>query len=403
VTYHLTQLTSGLRVATESLPHVESVALSFSVDVGARYETDAECGLSHILEHMAFKGTATRSARDIAEQFDAIGGHFNAYTSMEHTVYYAKVLAEHTDVALDILTDILANSTVDAAELRREQDVIVQEIGMHLDSPEDLVTELYDEIAFPNQPMGRSILGTAEQVMRYTRDDVLAYQRKHYAPSRMVFSAAGKLEHGALAERLEQFIPKSEPSSNYKAPSAAYRGGEVVHQKDLEQTHVLLGMESIASSHADIYALNLLTSILGGGMSSRLFQEIREKRGLVYHVSAQSAAYSDTGMFSMYAATEHAKADEAISVMRSEFERLAQDITEEELARAKAQQRAELMMSRENPATIAAWIGRHLLIHGEYRTLPMLLKRIEAVEISDLKRLANTLLSRPQTLAKLGG
>lgn len=402
MTYAQTTLPSGLRVATESMPEIESVALSFSVDVGARYETDAECGLSHILEHMAFKGTATRTARDIAEQFDAIGGHFNAYTSMEHTVYYAKVLAEHADVALDILTDILAHSTMDAAELAREQDVIVQEIGMHFDSPEDLVTELYDEIAFPDQPMGRSILGTAEQVMRYTREDVIGYQAKHYTPSRMVFSAAGKLEHARLVERLSTFFPQAEQNTAHKAPSAHYRGGKVLRKKALEQTHVLLGMEALAVGDAHLYTLSLLASVLGGGMSSRLFQEMREKRGLVYHVSAQSAAYVDTGMFSMYAATEHDKAAEAATLMLAEFQRLAEDISEEELARAKAQQRAELIMSRENPATIAAWIGRHLLVYGEYRTLPTLLKKIDAVRIADIQRLANTLLARPQTLAMLG-
>ncbi len=402
MTYKLTTLPNGLRVATESLPGFESVALSISIKVGARYETEGECGLSHILEHMAFKGTTTRTAREIAEQFDAIGGHFNAYTSMEHTVYYAKVLAEHVPIALDILMDILEHSTHDAEELKREQDVIVQEIGMNVDSPEDFVTELFDQTAFPNQPMGRSILGTAAQVMSYTRHHVIDYQTKHYVPSRMVISAAGKVDHEMLVDYVSKFIPDPKHAEQHQAAAANYKGGEITVKKDLEQTHILLGMRALPASDDHIYALNLLTSILGGGMSSRLFQEIREKRGLVYHVSAQSAAYADTGMLSMYAATERSKARDAAKLMRAEFERLSSDVTEEELERAKAQQRSELIMSRENPATIAAWIGRHLLIHGEYRPLPVLLKRIDAVQISDIKHLIETLAVSPQTSAMLG-
>ncbi len=401
--FSTTTLPNGLRIATESMQGVESLALSISVDVGARYERDAECGLSHMLEHMAFKGTTTRSARDIAEQFEAIGGHFNAYTSLEHTVYYAKVLAEHAPIAVDILTDILTASTLQADELIREQEVIVQEIGMHKDTPEDMLTELFDAAAFPDQPMGRCILGTAPQVMAVTRETLAAYQAAHYRPSRMVVSAAGKLTHDALVDAFAVRMGGMTSAPPHSAVPARYVGGMTHHKKPLEQTHVLLGMEGLPATHDDVYALGLCVSILGGGMASRLFQELREKRGLVYHVSAQTSAYADTGMVSMYAATAHAQARSVAAMMLEELARLARDVTPEELARAKAQQRAELVMSRENPGTVAGWIGRHLLVHGRYRPLAELLARIDAVTPEVVGRLAGTLATQPQTLALLGG
>lgn len=401
--FTLTTLPNGLRVASEAIPGVESVAVTVSIGVGSRYEIEAENGLSHILEHMAFKGTTTRSAKQIAEAFEDIGGQFNAYTSVEQTVYYARVLSEHMPRALELLADILQNSVFDVEELAREEQVIVQEIAMHQDTPDEYIGDIFDAVAYPNQPMGRSILGEAEQVEKYTRDDVMNYMHTHYHASRMVVSAAGKLTHRALLEQVNQyfFLPKID--AERLPPEAARYGGGVGHlHKDTEQTHLILGYPAYQLGHPDFYAMQLLAVILGGGMSSRLFQEIREKRGMAYQVSAYVSAYSDHGMLLMSSASSPAHAKEIPDLMNAELASLGKSVNDAELARAKNQQIAELVMARENSSAVSGWIGRHLLTYGTYLTLELLKKRIQAVEISDIRRLAGSVLETKPSLATLG-
>ncbi len=402
MTYNISILNNGLRVCSEFLPGVESVAVAVSVDVGARYEEPQEGGISHLLEHMAFKGTHARSARRIAEEFDSIGGQFNAYTSMEQTVYYTKVLKEHVPVAVDILADILQHSVFDAEELKREQEVIQQELAMHIDTPDDLIFDLFDETAFPDQPMGRSILGTAELIASHGREDVMAYMQKHYQPSRMIVSAAGNIKHADFVQWAGDYFTLTESGIVPRPMPAVYGGGELRRSRKLEQLHLLTGLEAVSVKDPDFYALQAFSSVLGGGMSSRLFQEVREKRGLAYHVSSMVSAYADVGVLCVYTASGADKAKELPIILMDEIRRMGEGVSLEELGRAKNQQKAELLMARENPSTVAGWIGRHLLVFDRYIELPEILRHIDAVQQADITRMAEKLCASKLTLAALG-
>lgn len=399
MTYSLNLLPSGLRVAFEPMPFVESVAVSVSVGTGARHEKDAEGGISHLLEHMAFKGTKTRTARDIAEQFDAIGGQFNAYTSVEQTVYYAKVLKNDLPLAMEILADILQHSVFDEGELCREQGVVLQEIAMHQDTPDEWVFDLFDQAAFANQPLGRSILGRPKQVSGYAREHLISYMKRHYTPQNMVLSGAGNvdIEHfTSLAERYFTLGP-----SPHAAPApqpGRYTGGDSRKNKKLEQLQLVIGLPACSLHDADFPAMQVFSGILGGGMSSRLFQEVREKRGLAYSVSSMLSSYSDVGVLMLYAGTSEEHSKELPLIMIDELKRMAEPVSEAELSRAKNQIRAELLMSRENPATVAGWIGRHLLLYGRYIELPELLARVDAVNREQLQSLGEKLAASGEQL-----
>lgn len=388
MSYQLTTLDSGLRIATETIPHVETVAVAVSVDVGARYETPEENGLAHMLEHMAFKGTQRRDARAIAEIFDDIGGQGNAYTSAEQTVYYAKVLKEELTTAVDILGDILLHSTFDEGELERERGVILQEIAMHHDSPDDLVFDLFQETAFPDQPIGRSILGTPENIARFTRNDMQSWMDRFYHPQKIVVTAAGNLSHDELVALTKEHLDFATRPLHAPATPARYHGGDKRITRDLEQLHLLIGWECGSVHHPDYYALQLLSIILGGGMSSRLFQEVREKRGLAYHVQSMVSACDDSGVFSLYAATSEEHTQELVPVLCGEVLRLADSVTELELERAKRQHRASLLMAKENTSSVTEWMGRHLLVFGEYKTAETLTRIINAITLDDIRRLA---------------
>lgn len=402
MTYQLTTLKNGLRVASETLTNVESVAIAVSCGVGARYENENENGISHLLEHMAFKGTKTRSARDIAEAFDMIGGQFNAYTSMENTVYYAKVLKDNAELAMDILSDILQNSVFDEEELAREQGVVIQEIAMHRDTPDDLIHDYFDEKAFPEQPLGRSILSTEEHVASHTRERLIRYMDTHYRAPRMVLSAAGNITHEKLVSFAERYMALPEKPRGPVCEPGAYRGGDARVARDLEQLHLLYGLPSISVQSPDYYAMQLYSVILGGGMSSRLFQEVREKRGLAYTVYSSLSGYSDCGVLTLYAATAPEKARELSAVLCEQISGMAGSVTAAELTRARNQLKADLLMSRESPQTIATWIGRHLLAFGEYRNAQNLIARIDAVTVADIARLGRQLTQGALTVAALG-
>ena len=402
MTFQTTTLHSGLRVATEHLPSMESVALMVSCGVGARHELESEGGISHMLEHMAFKGTPTRNAREIAEAFDTIGGQTNAYTSMEYTVYYARVLKQDMPLAMEILGDILCNSTFDEQELVREKGVILQEIAMHRDTPDDLIMDYFDAVAYPNQPMGRSILSTEERVSSHSRAAIMGYMQRHYQPGRMVVSAAGAIDHAQLVPLVEQHLPLAATHESTLPQKGAYQGGESRVARDLEQLHLVMGLPAFSNHHPDYYALQLLSSIFGGGMSSRLFQEVREKRGLAYTVYSSVSAYSDSGMLNLYAAAAPEQAQELSLVLCDELAKLTQGVSEKELRRAKNQSKAELLMARESPQAVAGWIGRHLLAYGQYIPASVLTARIEAVTLDDIRRVAQTVLSGHPTIAALG-
>lgn len=386
--YTQTTLKSGLIAASERLPGIETVSIAVTVDVGARHEQEKDSGISHMLEHMAFKGTEKRTARRIAEEFDDIGGHLNAYTSMENTVYYARVLKDDVEVAMDILGDILQHSVFDKEELERERGVILQEIAMHHDTPDDLVFDYFHEAAFPNQPLGRSILGTPDHVSSFVRDDLKRYMGTHYHPKRMVVSAAGNIDHSRFSQLVEQHFVLPAVSAESHELKAQYQGGGNVKQRELEQLHVVLGWAGLSVHDKDYYAMQMLSIILGGGMSSRLFQEIREKRGLAYTVQSFASGFRDSGLFGVYAACNEDKAGELVPVMSEEIIAMCKGITEAELRRAKNQQKASILMMRESPASVSEWIGRHLLVYGKYLTSDVIMKRIDAITQEDVVRVA---------------
>ena len=357
-----------------------------------------------MLEHMAFKGTATMNAREIAEAFDLMGGNVNAYTSHEHTVYYAKVLKEYAADALKLLCEIVSGSTFDANELERERQVILQEIAMHHDTPDDLVFDLYQEMAFGDQPLARPILGRAERVATFSREDLISYTKKHYQPNRMVLAAAGCVNHEeTLAIASGFFAQQKATTLQQKLAPALYKGGEKTLEKDLEQVQLVLGFPGLASPHPDYYKLQVFATILGGGMSSRLFQEIRERRGLAYSVSAFASGYQDVGVLGIYAGTTVEHLGELIGALKSVLAGMKNGVSDAELRRAKNQLKAGTVMTRENCGSIAEWIARHLQVYGQYRTVDTLVAEIDAVTKDDMVRMASLALSTATpTVAALG-
>lgn len=396
-------LSNGFRVASETFGDAETVAFALSVGVGARYETLPEHGISHLLEHMAFKGTGALNARELAEAFDMMGGNVNAYTGAETTVYYAKVLREYAKDALHLLCSIVRHSTIDADELERERGVILQELAMHNDTPDDRVFDDFQSAAFPAQALGRSILGTEESISHHSRDGILNYITEHYAPRRMVLSAAGAADHAMLMDAGAQYFGDMEDRPLTACEPAHYRGGALITPKELEQVQLVLGYEACSATHEDYYALQVFSTLLGGGMSSRLFQEIREKRGLVYSVSSFVSCYQDTGVLGIYAATGEEQIAELMPALADVLNGAGEGISEHELLRAKNQLKANIVMARESIGSIAEWIGRHLLIHGRVKPAAEILAQIDALSLADMQRIAARYAGgSPLTLATLG-
>jgi predicted Zn-dependent peptidase len=356
-----------------------------------------------MLEHMAFKGTTRRTAKQIAEEMDMVGGHMNAYTSLENTVYYTRVLKHDMPLAVDILADILQHSTFDAEELERERQVILQEIAMHQDSPEDLIFDYFTETAYPHQPIGRSILGTTQQVSGYTRDNLIAYMQKHYHAHNMIITAAGNIDHHQFVQCVAEKFNQLNSKPLEAAPKSHYVGGDKRVNKKLEQTHCMIGFDAVSFHHKDYYAWQILSTLLGGGMSSRLFQEVREKRGLAYTVQSFMSSFSDSGMLNIYAATSEEKAGEMIKVICEEMIKLPRGIDALELQRAKNQMKANLLMSRESSASIAEWIGRHLLQYGRYKAAEEITTLIDNITPEDILRVSRDVLKNKHiTLTTLG-
>jgi predicted Zn-dependent peptidase len=398
----VTTLSNGLRIVTYSIPHVETVTCGLWVDVGARHEPASINGISHVLEHMAFKGTTRRTALQIAEEIEAVGGYLNAYTSREATAYHARILKDNLPLAVDILADILQNSTFDHTEFEREQSVIIQEIGQTYDTPDDIIFDYFQQTCFPDQPMGRAILGTAEIVQSLTPDQVKKYMKDHYGTHQMVFAAAGKLEHQEIVDMVtERFASLPVDCQKERSP-AIYKGGTFHQERDLEQTHVILGMEGLPFGHQDYYAASVLSTILGGGMSSRLFQEVREKRGLVYSIYTFSSSYKDSGIFGIYAGTSPKKVKELLPVIHEEISRFSKTLEMSEINRAKAQLKAGLMMSLESTTSRCEQLANHIMIYGRPIPPEEILKKVDVVTHDQISSLAERLFSEPQTLTTLG-
>jgi predicted Zn-dependent peptidase len=378
----ITKLPSGLTVVTDVMPHVETAALGVWAGVGGRDEKPNEHGISHLLEHMAFKGTTRRSAREIVEEIEAVGGDLNAGTSTETTAYYARVMKQDVPLALDVLSDILSNPSFVPDELEREKSVIVQEIGAAQDTPDDVVFEHLNELCFPDQPMGRSLLGTAKTLKRLDRDMLRGYLSTHYRGPDMVVAAAGAVDHKRVVE-------------DVAARFAAFdKGGSRVVHRDLEQAHLTLALEGVPQTDLSLFSLQVFTNTLGGGMSSRLFQEVREKRGLCYSIYTFHAPYTDTGFFGLYTGTDPADAPEMMEVIIDVINESVETLTEAEIARAKAQMKAGLLMALESCSSRAEQLARHVLAYGRPQTVEELVTRIDAVSVESTRDAARALMSR---------
>jgi predicted Zn-dependent peptidase len=399
----VTRLPSGLSVVTDQMPHLKTAALGVWVGSGSRDEHVDEHGISHLLEHMAFKGTHRRTARQIAEEIEAVGGDLNAGTSVETTAYYARVLQEDVTLALDVLSDILSDPTFDPAELHREQNVIVQEIGATEDTPDDLVFDRLQEVAFPRQSVGRSILGTPDAVRSFNPERLRGYLTRNYRAPDMIVTAAGAVEHERIvAEVGERFATFSGPAAAVPE-KAHFNGGTRVEPRDLEQVHIALALEGLPTGDKDLYSLQVFSSALGGGMSSRLFQEVREVRGLCYSINAFHMPYSDTGLFALYAGTDQADAPELMRVVTDEIAGATETLNETEVARAKAQMKASLLMALESSEARIGQLARQMLAYGRPIPLDEIVAKIDAVTVDSARAAGRALVDRSRpAIAALG-
>jgi predicted Zn-dependent peptidase len=398
----VTRLANGLTVATDHMDGIETAAIGVWVGIGARHEAPEINGVSHMLEHMAFKGTKRRSAQDIVEEVEGVGGQINAYTSRENTAYYLRVLAEDVPMAVDILADILQNSTFEPEELERERAVIIQEIGQCNDTPDDVIFDQFQEVAYPDQSLGRPILGSEKLVAGMSREDIAGYMTRQYGAERMVLAAAGKVDHDALVRLAEEALGGLRSSSPEAGAPANYCGGERAEDRALEQVHLVLGFEGISYGDDDYYAASVLSSVLGGGMSSRLFQEVREKRGLVYSIYTFSSSYKDGGLFGIYAGTGADKVPELMPVLGDELRKVGATVTDVEIDRVKAQLRAGMLMAMENTRARVERLGQHILVYGRPVPPDEIMTRINAVDRAALARVAKRLFAGKPTLAALG-
>ncbi|MGZ5302027.1 MAG: M16 family metallopeptidase [Actinomycetota bacterium] len=409
---HRTEYTSGLRVVTERMPGVRSVSLGVWVLAGSRDEAPAISGASHFLEHLLFKGTKVRSAQDIAQAFDAVGGDLNAFTAKEYTCYYARVLDRDLELAVDHLADMLQHSVIRSVDLDGERQVILEEINMHEDSPEDLVHDVFTETLWPDHPLGRPVLGTVATIEAATRPSVRRFYKRHYVPGNFVVAAAGNVRHedvlSLLSNRMEtgRALPDGDASTwnlrrggHPPAPS----GKRLVRRRKTEQAHICLGTNGLARTDPDRFAFLVVNTALGGGMSSRLFQEIRERRGLAYSVYSYHSQYAEAGLFTAYAGTTPARAEQVISLLRGELDDVASgNLTEEEFERARGHVKGSLVLGLEDPGGRMSRLGKSEIAHGEILSVSQTLGRIERVTLDDARRVAERVLSRPMTLTVLG-
>ena len=399
----ITTLDNGLRVASDVMANVESAALGVWVQAGTRHEPDALNGISHMLEHMAFKGTETRSARAIAEEIEAVGGHLNAYTGREGTAYHVTVLKEDVALALDLIADILLRSRFDGEELERERHVILQEIGQAADTPDDVIFDRFQEIAYPGQAMGRPVLGDAKSVAAITRQQLIDYQRQHYTADRMILAAAGAVDHARLVDMAQaKFAGVAAGQGGFAMSPGRYRGGEIRESRELEQLHLTLGFEAIGYRDPDYYALAVFSTLFGGGMSSRLFQTVREERGLVYSIYSFNPTYADGGLFGIYAGTGPDDVAALMPLVCQELATVADTLGEAELVRARAQLKAGTLMALESSGNRCETLARQLMIWNRPIPYTEIVSRIEAVDQAAIRRIIGRILVSKPTLAALG-
>lgn len=398
----VTNLDNGIRVITDHMPTVESVSLGVWVRAGARYETQDINGVAHLLEHMMFKGTQRRSAVEIAEAVEDVGGHINAYTAREVTAYYAKVLKDDAALALDVISDIVQHSLFDEEELSRERSVVLQEIGQAHDTPDDVVFDLFQGAAFPDQPLGRPVLGLPEVVGKMPRDAIVNFHGTHYRGGNLVVAAAGNIDHEVLCTLARDHFGDVPPGERGAVEAARYAGGEQRDARDLEQIHFVMGFKAAPVGTDEYYALSVLSNLFGGGMSSRLFQEIRERRGLVYSIDTFLSAFSDEGVFGIYAGTGPDLIDEFVPALCGEIVRLADTLGEVEIARARTQLKSSLLMAMESTGARSERAGQQMLLYDRVVPVEELVARIEAITPEKLAEVARATFSSTPSLATVG-
>jgi len=399
----ITTLPNGLRVACDEMHEVESVSVGVFVNTGSCNETVEINGISHFLEHMAFKGTKKRTARQIAEEFEGIGGRINAYTSKEKTVYYAKVLKQHAEYAVEFLADILQNSTFDKVELEKERGVILQEIAMTNDTPDDVVFDYFQQTAFPDQAMGRSILGPEKNIKKFKREDFSKYIGRQYNYSNMAVVAAGAVKETDLVKWSKKYFTDLGSAKVKPVEKAKYQGGEFKKEKKLEQVNLVLGFEGISYLDKNYYTSQILAMILGGGMSSRLFQEVRENRGLAYSIYAFNYAHHNAGLFGIYAGTTPDKANELIVATYDEMKKICEKVSDVEMQRVKTQFEASLLMAKESTSSRMQKLGSDILSYGRIISDKEVMEKISVVKKTDVTNFAQKIFNNSKpTFAAIG-
>jgi predicted Zn-dependent peptidase len=391
--FERTTLDSGATVVSEHMSEVRSVSVGFWFDVGSRDEPADLSGTSHFLEHLLFKGTGTRSAKDIANVFDAVGGDVNAFTGKEYTCFYARVLDEDVGMALGVLTDMLTDSKIDSAELESERKVILEEIAMHEDAPDELVHDLFFRSMWDGHPLGQPVLGYNETISALTRGQVVDYWRSRYNAPNLVVAAAGHVDHAQLVDRVGDLFDRSGTRTHRPSGGPQSHAGVDVHKRPTEQAHIILGMEGLPQGHDDRHALTVLDTVLGGGMSSRLFQEVREKRGLAYSVYSYRSLFADSGTFGIYAGTTPQNVETVIDIVQEEIASILTDgIMPAELERAKGHVKGSLVLSSEDPGSRMNRVGKQQLTTGEILSIDELIDRFDRLEMDDIARVAQNVL-----------
>ena len=398
----VTSLPTGLAVVTETVPHVKTAAIGVFVGAGSRYEFADEQGLSHFIEHMAFKGTRRRSAREIAETIENVGGDLNAETGVERTSYFARVLGSDAPLALDVIGDLLTNSAFDPEELEREKNVIVQEIGAVEDTPDDLVFDLLTATAWPNQPLGRPILGTREGVEAFDRAAIDGYLGRRYSAGATVVAAAGAVNHDHILALAQSHFARLPAAPVPAETRAAYRGGETKRSRRLEQTHVVVGFEGRPADAPDHDAAQVFAAAAGGGMSSRLFQEVREKRGLAYSIYGFHWDFIDTGLFGFYAGSADRDAAEVVAASLDCLAEAAHGLDESEIRRTKAQMKVSLVTALEQPAARVHQLSRQMQVYGRPLSFDEILARIDAITVEEVRKTGAAMLRSRPTLTVIG-
>ena len=396
------RLANGFTVAAEPMPGVETIAVGLHVDCGARHEEARSNGLAHLFEHMVFKGAGGRTAREISEAVENVGGYLNAFTSRDQTAFQARLLGEHLGLGIELIGDLIRKPHFDRGDLAREKDVVLQELGEARDLPDDIINDHFHSTAWPGQPFGRPVLGTEETIAAISVADLQSWTRKHYRPQGMVLAAAGKIDIDELVALAEARFGDMEPAPRPVAELAVYEGGVFIERRRLESAHILFGYEGVGYFDADYYPLMLFSQAAGEGGSSRLFQAVREDRGLAYSVGSSVAAWRDTGMLTVYLATARREAQHAADLSRDILRAVAASLTPEELARAKAQIRATILMTLESVQSRADRLGFQTLVHGGPIDAATIIDRIEACTLDQVRAAGSRLLEGRETLATVG-